>query len=79
MRHFLTLGSVTALTLSVLETAATGALIAFTGGSQGFPTRGQGTTLAAIDIASIAVTADRHLAVATDTVVETSGVLHRLQ
>ena len=77
MRHFLASGSVTTLALSVIEAAATGTLIAFAGGSERCAAGPIRTRLTAIDIAPIAVTADRDLAVTAGTVVEAGSVLHR--
>ena len=79
MRHFLAPGSVMALAFGVLETAATGTLIAFAGGSERCAAGPIRTRLTAIEIAPIAVTADRDLAVTAGTVVETGSVLHRQQ
>ena len=69
MRHFLAPTAVTALTLSMLETAATGSLIAFSGGSLRRSAGQVCARLTAIDIAPVAVTADRYLAVTAGTVV----------
>ena len=77
MRHFLTSGPVTTLALGVLQTAATGVLVASSGSSQRRPAGRVCARFTAIDIAPIAVTADRYLAVTADTVVETGSVLHR--
>ncbi len=79
MRHFLASGSVTALALSVIKAATTGVLIASSGRFERFSTGQICTRRPAIDITPVAVTADRHLAVAADTVVETGSVLHRQQ
>jgi hypothetical protein len=79
MRHFLASGSVATLALSVIEAATTGALIAVAGGSERCAAGQIRTRLTAIDIAPIAVTADRNLAVTAGTVVETGSVLHRQQ
>jgi len=69
MRHFLASGSVTTLALSVLETAATGALIAFSSRLERCATGYSSARITAIDIAPVAVTADRYLEVTAGTVV----------
>jgi len=77
MRHFLTLRSVTTLAFGVLQAAATGVLIAPSGSSQRRPAGRACARITAIDIAPIAVTADRYLVATADTVVEAGSVLHR--
>ena len=79
MRHFLTSGSVTMLALSMFETTPPATLIASSGLFERFSTGQICTGRPAIDITPVTVTADGHLAVAADTVVETCGVLHRQQ
>ena len=69
MRHFIASGSVTTLAISVIETAPTGALIAFSSRLERCTTGQVCARLTAIDIAPVAVTADRYLAVTAGTVV----------
>lgn len=69
MRHFLPPGPVAVLALCVHPTPLAGLLIALAGGLQGRPPRCLGATVMAVDVATITIATNHHLAVATGTVV----------
>ena len=77
MRHFLTPGPVTTLTLGVGKATPATVLIARRGGTPGRPPCRRRTALVAVAVAPVAVATDRHLTATTGAVEQAGSVRHR--
>ena len=78
MRHFPPVGPVAALTLGMLELTSPGSLITPPGGTYRLSSGRLGTGCTAVNIASVATTADHHLTMTSGAVEYACGRLHRL-
>ena len=78
MRHFIFQPlAIAALAVGMFVAPGKAGLIALAGRALGLCPSQRGTTLSAIDIATVTTLADDDLATAADTVVESSAILHR--
>jgi hypothetical protein len=78
MRHFLFQApAIASLAVGMFVAPREAGLIALAGRALGFCPGQRGTTLCAIDIATVTTTADHYLTTAAGTVVESSAILHR--